>query len=185
MVGACSVTFLSLSATRRCNSGGAVDARPGHVAVVGGVPRFHADRRTAGRYRRRRHRRPLRPRSGRSSRPWPPPATGEVARFADRERLDQAETPGGSGGTCPFLPWRGVGSSVPVVLYLVRHGRTEANASGACSAGWTCLSTSWAAGRPRPSDGCRSLREAARVVTSPLTRAVETAERSGPPVSVD
>ena len=60
LVGACSVTFLSLGNTHAAARVRSVHAGPGHVAVVGGVPRLHAHRRPAGRPHRQLGRGPVR-----------------------------------------------------------------------------------------------------------------------------
>jgi broad specificity phosphatase PhoE len=81
--------------------------------------------------------------------------------------------------------WREAASSVPWMLYLVRHGRTEANASrrllGRLDIPLDELGRRQAGALGR----VPFLREAERVVTSPLIRTVETAEALGPPVTVD
>jgi broad specificity phosphatase PhoE len=71
------------------------------------------------------------------------------------------------------------------VLLLVRHGRTELNASrrllGRMDVPLDELGQRQAAALGR----CDSLRRAARVISSPLSRARDTANALGPPVTVD
>ena len=164
--------------------GRAGDAGPGHVALVGGVPRFHPDRRTAGRLRRRR----LGARYGLG--------LGGVAALAaagygwvalrHRETARPAETPGGSGASCPFLPWRGRGGVASrAMLFLVRHGRTAHNASRRLLGRLDVPLDELGRRQAEALGRVPFLREAARVVSSPLSRAVETAAALGPPVSVD
>ena len=69
------------------------------------------------------------------------------------------------------------------MLLLVRHGQTDANASGRLL-GRTDLGLT-ELGRRQAEATAAVLRGAARVVSSPLCRALETAKLIGPPVEVD
>ncbi len=71
------------------------------------------------------------------------------------------------------------------MLYLVRHGRTEANASRRLLGRLDVPLDELGRRQAEALGRVPFLREAERVVTSPLIRTVETAEALGPPVSVD
>lgn len=69
------------------------------------------------------------------------------------------------------------------MLYVVRHGQTEANAGGLLSGRSDVLLTGL--GRRQAEAVARALPEPSRVISSPLLRARETAEAFGQPVEID
>jgi broad specificity phosphatase PhoE len=71
------------------------------------------------------------------------------------------------------------------VLYLVRHGRTAANAARLLLGQMDVPLDEVGASQAEALGRIGSLRGAARVVSSPLVRARQTAAALGPPVSVD
>jgi broad specificity phosphatase PhoE len=71
------------------------------------------------------------------------------------------------------------------MLYLVRHGRTQANATRRLLGRLDVPLDDVGRRQAEALGRTPFLRDAERVVTSPLMRAVETAEALGPPVTVD
>ena len=95
------------------------------------------------------------------------------------------EVPGGAAPTGGELRSGIPGVASPVVLYLVRHGRTAHNAGGRLL-GRLDVDLDEVGRRQAAALGCvEALRSAVRVVSSPLARAVETASAIGPPVTLD
>jgi probable phosphoglycerate mutase len=71
------------------------------------------------------------------------------------------------------------------MLYLVRHGRTAPNAARRLLGRMDVPLDDLGRRQAQALGGVGALRDARRVVSSPLLRALETAEALGPPVEVD
>jgi broad specificity phosphatase PhoE len=87
--------------------------------------------------------------------------------------------------TRKYRPWQVEPTSVRLVLYLVRHGRTEQNASRRLLGRMDVPMDELGVRQASALADADFLRGAKRVVTSPLKRARDTAAGLGLPVTVD